>query len=233
MRSRRDFLSTGAGFVAGAASTGIASAATPAVALLNGQGPQSSGLGVAGDFYIDDRAHAVYGPKRTSGWGRSTSLVGPRGGAGSSGPEGPDRRTRVRRGNRRSGRPGSGRLLRTARLRAARSHARRRQRLLHRYGHDPAVRTQAGGHVGLARIDDGRREHRLPRRRQQRDPAVPGQRPPSGQPPIPPWRRANRASKQIRDVSRSATERAPWDSLRAWILDDGAGRPWQRFPVRW
>jgi len=37
----------------------------------------AAGTGAVGDFYIDTAAHALYGPKSASGWGGSTSLIGP------------------------------------------------------------------------------------------------------------------------------------------------------------
>jgi hypothetical protein len=78
--SRRDFLNAAAAFVAGTASTGVASAAPDRpVTLLHGRGRPRRSLGIIGDFYIDDRAHAIYGPKSRHGWGPRTSLIGPRG----------------------------------------------------------------------------------------------------------------------------------------------------------
>jgi microcystin-dependent protein len=47
--------------------------------ILNGSGAPSSGLGANGDFYIDNTAHAIYGPKTAGAWGSSTSLIGPAG----------------------------------------------------------------------------------------------------------------------------------------------------------
>jgi len=52
----------------------------------NGSGTPSSGLGVDGDFYIDTAANAVYGPKTSGAWGSSTSLIGPTGATGATGP---------------------------------------------------------------------------------------------------------------------------------------------------
>ena len=57
--------------------------------ILNGSGPPHRSRGIVGDFYIDDRSHAIYGPKRSGGWGTPTSLVGPRGPNGSEGKPGP------------------------------------------------------------------------------------------------------------------------------------------------
>jgi hypothetical protein len=86
MGDRRQFLTAAAAFAAGAAiSDGTASAASPVVTTLNGYGPPSKDRGIIGDFYIDDRGHMIYGPKRTTGWGKPTALVGPRGHTGPSG----------------------------------------------------------------------------------------------------------------------------------------------------
>ncbi|MEA2351825.1 MAG: hypothetical protein QOJ14_239 [Thermoleophilaceae bacterium] len=54
----------------------------------NGSGPPASGLGVDGDFYIDNVAHTLYGPKTAGSWGGGTSLVGPQGEQGAHGVEG-------------------------------------------------------------------------------------------------------------------------------------------------
>ncbi len=56
--------------------------------ILNGGRPPAKRAGIVGDFYIDTRSHSIYGPKRTSGWGRPTQLIGPRGPAGASGGAG-------------------------------------------------------------------------------------------------------------------------------------------------
>jgi hypothetical protein len=95
--SRRELLTAAAAFAAGTVVVGTADAAQVEVTLLNGRGAPTKRLGIVGDFYIDDKTHAIYGPKRASGWGRPTSLIGPRGAAGSSesaasgetGPAGP------------------------------------------------------------------------------------------------------------------------------------------------
>jgi hypothetical protein len=84
-------LTAAAGFAGGAAiAEGTADAAArPRVAmLLNGNRVPGRHLGVVGDFYIDDRTHELYGPKRAHGWGRPISLVGPRGRRGAAGPRG-------------------------------------------------------------------------------------------------------------------------------------------------
>lgn len=44
--------------------------------ILSGSGTPSSGLGVAGDFYIDTAAKTIYGPKAAGVWGSATPLVG-------------------------------------------------------------------------------------------------------------------------------------------------------------
>ncbi len=86
---RRGFLTAAAAFAAGAVLVdGTADAATVPVTLLNGDGPPRARLGVVGDFYINDIAHTIYGPKRAHGWGEPTSLIGPRGAAGPAGAPG-------------------------------------------------------------------------------------------------------------------------------------------------
>jgi len=52
--------------------------------VLNGGGPPSSAVGAAGDSYIDTSAHAIYGPKTSTGWGAGTNLVGPKGTSGAT-----------------------------------------------------------------------------------------------------------------------------------------------------
>ncbi len=98
MGSRRQFLTAAAAFAAGTATVGTADAAqTKLVTLLNGRGAPRRRLGIVGDFYIDYQRHTIYGPKRQSGWGRPTSLIGPAGAdpsgapgqAGAAGPAGP------------------------------------------------------------------------------------------------------------------------------------------------
>jgi hypothetical protein len=87
---RRGFLTAAAAFAAGATvATGTADAKTAQpVTILNGNGIPPRSKGIVGDFYVDDRAHAIYGPKRSSGWGRPTSLIGPQGAPGSNGSTG-------------------------------------------------------------------------------------------------------------------------------------------------
>ena len=55
--------------------------------ILYGTGAPASGLGVAGNFYIDTAANYYYGPK-TSAWPAGTSLVGPQGPTGTTGAQG-------------------------------------------------------------------------------------------------------------------------------------------------
>jgi hypothetical protein len=89
MDSRRQFLTAAAAFAAGTVSVGTADAASRArvVTILNGKGHPPSVWGIVGDFYIDDSTHAIWGPKRRSGWGEPTSLIGKAGTPG--GPAGP------------------------------------------------------------------------------------------------------------------------------------------------
>jgi hypothetical protein len=87
MANRREFLTHGTAFVAGTVAVGPAGAAArggiQTATVLNGRGAPRRTLGHVGDFYINTRAHTIYGPKRTHGWGRATSLVG------KAGPQGP------------------------------------------------------------------------------------------------------------------------------------------------
>lgn len=55
--------------------------------LLNGSGAPASGLGAAGDFYIDVAANNIYGPKTTV-WGSPTSIIGATGSQGAQGDQG-------------------------------------------------------------------------------------------------------------------------------------------------
>ncbi|OLL27470.1 hypothetical protein BTH42_31995 [Burkholderia sp. SRS-W-2-2016] len=57
-------------------------------AVLSGVGPPSANIGRNGDFYIDQLANAVYGPRSDTGWGAPTSLVGPAGPQGTPGMPG-------------------------------------------------------------------------------------------------------------------------------------------------
>jgi len=54
--------------------------------VLNGVGAPPDSSGAPGDFYIDDAANEIYGPKGSGGsWGSGTSLVGPKGDPGTPG----------------------------------------------------------------------------------------------------------------------------------------------------
>jgi hypothetical protein len=66
--------------------------------VLNGSGAPDVGLGDEGDYYIDNQANAIYGPKTANGWGSPTSLVGPPGERGLAGQDGADGKT-VRNGS--------------------------------------------------------------------------------------------------------------------------------------
>jgi hypothetical protein len=60
--------------------------------IINGAVTPASTTGDYGDFYIDTAADVIYGPKTTSGWGSSTSIIGttgPQGPAGAAGAQGP------------------------------------------------------------------------------------------------------------------------------------------------
>ena len=62
--------------------------------LLYGSGSPASGTGVDGNFYLDETAHVLYGPKASGAWPAGTSVIGPQGpqgvagGAGVTGPQG-------------------------------------------------------------------------------------------------------------------------------------------------
>ncbi len=93
MNSRRNFLRSASGAVGGflfaTATSASASARPRTVTILNGGRPPARHRGSVGDFYIDTRSHTIYGPKRTTGWGRPTRLIGPAGPAGANGAPGP------------------------------------------------------------------------------------------------------------------------------------------------
>lgn len=58
-------------------------------AMLAGNGPPPSNIGEAGDFWLDQTAYVLYGPKTGSGWpGSGTSLQGPQGDPGIQGEPG-------------------------------------------------------------------------------------------------------------------------------------------------
>jgi hypothetical protein len=56
--------------------------------IFSGSGAPADTLGLAGDFYIDEQAGALYGPKTISGWGTPVSLKGAQGAPGSTGAPG-------------------------------------------------------------------------------------------------------------------------------------------------
>lgn len=56
--------------------------------VLNGSGVPDGGLGVNGDYYLDNTTYAIYGPKTSGAWGLSTSLIGPQGDQGIQGIQG-------------------------------------------------------------------------------------------------------------------------------------------------
>jgi hypothetical protein len=91
VNSRRGFLKAVSGVAGGVVFGSAANAdakAQPLVTILHGNGTPAQRQGIVGDFYIDDRSHSIYGPKRTTGWGRPTSLIGPAGRAGPAGTSG-------------------------------------------------------------------------------------------------------------------------------------------------
>lgn len=54
----------------------------------SGNGIPSSELGVNGDYYVNNSAKTIYGPKTGGAWGTATSLVGEKGTTGLTGSEG-------------------------------------------------------------------------------------------------------------------------------------------------
>lgn len=56
--------------------------------VLYGTGAPSSGVGVDGDFYIDQATHVMYGPKAGGAWPAGVSLIGPQGPQGTPGAGG-------------------------------------------------------------------------------------------------------------------------------------------------
>ena len=56
--------------------------------ILNGTAAPADGLGSAGDYYLNTANSTLYGPKTDGGWGKPTSLQGPRGATGAQGPKG-------------------------------------------------------------------------------------------------------------------------------------------------
>ncbi len=57
--------------------------------ILSGEGAPSVSLGTTGDFYLDTKGTALYGPKTSSGWGSPVSLAGAQGATGAAGAPGP------------------------------------------------------------------------------------------------------------------------------------------------
>lgn len=64
------------------------SANTPINTILNGTGAPLSSLGINGDFYIDTRNMAMYGPKKSNKWPAPQSLRGANGVNGTDGKSG-------------------------------------------------------------------------------------------------------------------------------------------------
>lgn len=56
--------------------------------ILSGEGAPDISLGDIGDFYLDTKVTALYGPKTSSGWGSPVSLVGAQGATGEPGTPG-------------------------------------------------------------------------------------------------------------------------------------------------
>ena len=63
--------------------------------ILNGKGAPSNALGVDGDFYIDVRSLAIYGPKAHGKWPAPQNLQGPTGPQGNDGKSGSDGKSGV------------------------------------------------------------------------------------------------------------------------------------------
>ena len=62
----------------------------PGNTILSGSSLPTAGLGANGDFYLDTATESLYGPKAAGSWPTSgTSLVGPQGLQGNTGPTGP------------------------------------------------------------------------------------------------------------------------------------------------
>lgn len=68
----------------------VQSAGTPGIGavLRNGTGAPSGALGSDGDFYIDNAAKFIYGPKASGAWPAGVSIVGPQGIQGIQGLQG-------------------------------------------------------------------------------------------------------------------------------------------------
>lgn len=56
--------------------------------LLYGSGSPAGGTGVDGNFYLDETAHVLYGPKAGGSWPSGTSIIGPQGPQGAAGTMG-------------------------------------------------------------------------------------------------------------------------------------------------
>lgn len=56
--------------------------------ILNGNGAPSNALGVTGDYYIDNTAKAIHGPKDAGVWPAGVALIGPTGPTGPAGATG-------------------------------------------------------------------------------------------------------------------------------------------------
>ena len=63
--------------------------------ILNGKGAPSTALGIDGDFYIDVRSLAIYGPKAHGKWPAPQNLQGPTGPQGNDGKSGSDGKSGV------------------------------------------------------------------------------------------------------------------------------------------
>ncbi|WP_257668534.1 hypothetical protein [Parapedobacter tibetensis] len=57
--------------------------------ILSGTSTPSTGVGVAGDYYLNRTTYQLYGPKTAAGWGTPISLQGATGPQGPAGPQGP------------------------------------------------------------------------------------------------------------------------------------------------
>ena len=67
----------------------VGAAGKNGAAIVSGNTPPDSAIGVAGDFYLDIVAKLIYGPKNErTGWGIGSSISGPQGAPGTPGPAG-------------------------------------------------------------------------------------------------------------------------------------------------
>jgi hypothetical protein len=87
-QNRRRFLKLAAGISAGATLTESTSTAAASVITLSGYNAPRKSLGRIGDFYVNLRAHSIYGPKTKQGWGIPMSLLLVRGPNGKQGIRG-------------------------------------------------------------------------------------------------------------------------------------------------